>query len=121
MPSAFRSPIATETGTLPVPQSVFGPKLPSPLPSSTDTELGLRFAIARSGRPSAFKSPIATAYGLGPVSNARNGAANSGAATARAAVAATPTTSQSPGQRRHPSAELDRGAAGREPGPPTAV
>ena len=37
MPSAFRSPIATETGLSPVAKSVLAPKPPAPLPSSTDT------------------------------------------------------------------------------------
>jgi len=39
-----------------VSKSVITPKLPSPLPSSTETELELPFATAKSGLPSPFRS-----------------------------------------------------------------
>src|SRR5439155_5939236 len=43
------------------------PKLPSPLPSTTETVFELPLATARSGLPSPFRSPIATELGPLPV------------------------------------------------------
>ena len=40
---------------------MWGPNVPSPFPSSTDTVLALKFAATMSGFPSPFKSPIANA------------------------------------------------------------
>ena len=37
LPSRLKSPAATDTGLLPTPKSVFGPKLPIPSPNSAET------------------------------------------------------------------------------------
>ena len=49
-----------EVGEAPVGKSVFGPKVPSPLPSRIETEFELWFATTMSSLPSALKSPAAT-------------------------------------------------------------
>src|SRR5438128_3468691 len=76
------------------------------MPSITETVLEPALAPARSGLPSPFRSPTATELGLPPVSNERNGAVKSGAASARGAVMANPTASKSPGISRNSRVDL---------------
>ena len=52
---------------MPVPKSVFAPKLPVPVPSRIETVSLSRFATARSSLPSPLKSPTATEPGPPPV------------------------------------------------------
>jgi hypothetical protein len=71
MPSALKSPTATERGPAPVAGSVFVGelKVPSALARSTLTvsPAALAVAVARSRRPSPLKSPVTTAAGAVPV------------------------------------------------------
>src|SRR5437667_262180 len=68
LPSRLKSPTATEYGSVPAVKLVAAPKLPVPLPSSTDTLLALKptLDVARSGLPSRLKSPTATEIGFVP-------------------------------------------------------
>src|SRR5439155_26974830 len=59
-------------GPVPVAMSLLGPRVPSPLPSSTETVLVPWLATARSIFPSPLKSPLATELGFDATLNIRN-------------------------------------------------
>src|SRR5262249_49356905 len=63
LPSAFRSPMATEYGPGPVAKSVLDGKLPVPFPRSTETWDEEVSVASRSWLPSPFRSPTATERG----------------------------------------------------------
>src|SRR3989442_1594166 len=58
-----KSPTATDAGLWPAPKVSAARKVPSPLPSSTETMLEPKLATARSGLLSPLKSPTATEKG----------------------------------------------------------
>src|SRR5438105_4775751 len=60
LPSALKSPTATDTGPLPTGKLMAAPNVPVPVPSRIDTLEELALATARSCLPSALKSPTAT-------------------------------------------------------------
>src|SRR5262249_22482564 len=66
LPSALKSPTATELGWRPTPRVEDAVCPPAPSPSRSVTLLPDQFATARSGLPSRLKSPIATEVGLSP-------------------------------------------------------
>ena len=72
--------MAIAAGSGPATKSVLAPKVPSPLPSSTETVLVSKFAVARSGLPSPFRSPTATPLLSPPVSKERKAEAKRGLA-----------------------------------------
>src|SRR5207247_9089425 len=77
--------MATEWGESPTSTSPAELKVPSPLPSSTDTLPGpsewmVTLATTRSALPSPFRSAVASAEGNNPTSNERKAAANWGSA-----------------------------------------
>src|SRR5207244_127124 len=92
--SRLKSPTATQSGPPPSPASKFlaGVKVPSPLPSSTETSLDPPLATARSRWPSPLKSPMATEYGLAPTARSIAGAGLGSAD--RKTIDATETTSE---------------------------
>ena len=66
LPSAFRSPMATDLRSDPTAKLAAGLKAPVPIPKRTETLLLSRFATARSGLPSPLRSPMATERGRVP-------------------------------------------------------
>src|SRR5207302_875022 len=75
--SPLTSPTLTQIGDMLVPKvwtTVAVRKVPSPLPSSTETSLDPPLATARSRWPSPLKSPMATEYGLAPTARSIAGA-----------------------------------------------
>src|SRR2546426_470431 len=66
IPSPLKSPTAAERGREPVAKFRAAWKVPSPLPSSTETLLEVRLTTARSGTPSPLKSPTAAETGGAP-------------------------------------------------------
>src|SRR5438105_10601424 len=66
LPSALKSPTATENGPVSAAKLVAALKLPTPSPNRTDTLLEARFATTRSCLPSPLKSPMATDQELLP-------------------------------------------------------
>ncbi len=66
MPSPLKSPTVRENGLFPKVKLVAVPKLPVPVPNSTETLLPSRFATAKSNLPSPLKSPTVTEKGLSP-------------------------------------------------------
>src|SRR3989442_14312970 len=58
--------VATDGGPAPTTKASGACKVPSPLPSSTETSLESKLATARSGLPSPLKSPTATESGDRP-------------------------------------------------------
>src|SRR5437867_1462718 len=66
LPSPLKSAIATDQGVMPTAKVCAGWKVPSPLPSSTETVLARELASARSCTPSLLKSPTATDTGVAP-------------------------------------------------------
>jgi hypothetical protein len=72
LPSALKSPTATDVGLEPVLMPAGAWKVPSPLPSRTLTSPAL--AVARSMLPSPLKSPAPSDWGLLPVAEVRGAA-----------------------------------------------
>src|SRR5258708_19102448 len=66
LPSQLKSPTATDRELDPAPKSTAGPKVPSPLPSSTETLFEPTLATAKSSSPSPLKSPTTTETRLDP-------------------------------------------------------
>ena len=65
-PSPLKSPATRALGSIPTAYCTWFWKVPSPLPSNTDTSLEPKLATARSVRPSPLKSPATMAPGHGP-------------------------------------------------------
>ena len=65
-PSPLKSPATRALGTIPAAYRTWSWKVPSPLPSNTDTSSEPPLATARSGRPSPLKSPATRAHGAVP-------------------------------------------------------
>ena len=65
-PSPLKSPATRASGAVPAAYRTWSWKVPSPLPSSTDTSLEPSLATARSVRPSPLKSPATRALGAVP-------------------------------------------------------
>src|SRR5438445_1089645 len=60
LPSPLKSAEITDSVRPGMGRSVWGPKVPSPLPRKMDIEREKPFATARSGLPSPLKSPVDT-------------------------------------------------------------
>ena len=65
-PSPLKSPATRASGEVPAAYRTWSWKVPSPLPSNTDTSLEPQLATARSVRPSPLKSPATRASGEVP-------------------------------------------------------
>ena len=65
-PSPLKSPATRARGPTPTVYRTWFWKVPSPLPSNTDTSLEPSLATARSVRPSPLKSPATRALGPNP-------------------------------------------------------
>ncbi len=60
LPSPLKSPTVTEKRLIPATKLVGVPKLPVPVPTSTETLLLELFAVTKSDLPSLLKSPTVT-------------------------------------------------------------
>src|SRR5205814_670695 len=76
LPSSLTSTMSAQIWPLPSPASKFRAvwNVPSPLPSSTETEFASELATTRSSLPSPLRSPAATEYGPDPTAYSLAGA-----------------------------------------------